>query len=410
MNTSQFQPEPLAGAGAQSIRSGPPEPHGHVMVPPLCARCIYDSSVPGIVFDGDGICNYCRLTERLAEDYGTGLPRGEATLEAIFAEVRDRGRRRKYDCVVGVSGGVDSSFMLHLAVERGLRPLAVHYDNTWNSAIATENIRKITSKLRVDLSTHVVDNKEIDDIFKSFLLASVPELDGSTDIALAEVLYRAADKHGVKYVLEGHSFVAEGVSPLGSAYADGKYIAEIHRRFGTLPMRTFPNMPLSSFLKWVVLKRIRKIRPYWYIAYSKEEARALLTRTYGWQYYGGHHLENRMTAINHSFYFPVKFGIDQRNNALSALVRSGRLGRDEALEAYRTPPYLEPELLAYFKKRLGLSDDEFDRLIAVPGKSYRDYPTYKQTFERLRPLFYLLAKTNLVPMSFYVKYCSPTEM
>lgn len=375
-----------------------------------CGRCIYDENVPGIAFDDEGVCNYCRLIDTLERDYGTGTPEGEATLERIFREIRKRGRRLKYDCVVGVSGGVDSSYMLHLAVQRGLRPLAVHYDNTWNSAIATENIRKLTTRLRIDLSTYVVDNKEIDDIFKAFLLAAVPELDASTDIALAEVLYRAAAKHGVKYVLEGHSFLAEGVSPLGSAYVDGRYIASIHRQFGTLPPRTYPNMSLASFLYWVAVRRIRKIRPYWYIAYSKEEARELLARTYGWQDYGGHHLENRMTAVGHSFWLPVKFGIDQRNNTLSALVRAGRLTQEQALEAYCKPPYLEPELLNYFKKRLGLSDDELTRILALPRKSYRDYPTYKRTFERLRPLFFLLARANLVPMSFYVKYCSPKEL
>jgi len=256
----------------------------------ICSRCIYDETVSHIHFDEQGICNYCRLIESLEKQYSTGTTEGEKRFQQIVGEMKEAGRGKKYDCVVGVSGGTDSSYMLAMAVEFGLRPLAVHYDNTWNSAISTENIRKITKALKVDLYTHVVDNKEMDDIFLSFFKASVPELDGATDIALAEVLYRAADKYRIKYVLEGHSFRAEGVSPLGMAYVDGEYISSIHKKFGKLPMKTFPNMDFLSFMKWTLLKRIKKIRPLWYLDYSKEDAQTALMDKFGWVYYGGHHL------------------------------------------------------------------------------------------------------------------------
>jgi N-acetyl sugar amidotransferase len=376
----------------------------------ICSRCIYDGDVPKITFDEEGVCNYCRLAEQLEQEYGTGSEKGEQLFADIVQEIKAAGKGKKYDCVVGVSGGTDSSYMLFLAVSLGLRPLAVHYDNTWNSAIATENIRKITKKLQVDLHTHVVDNKESDDIFRAFFLAGVPELDGPTDIALAEVLYRAANKYGVKYILEGHSFRSEGVSPLGSFYVDGKYIDTIHKTFGKLKMKTFPNMNLYHFMKWTVVKRIRKIRPFWYIAYSKEEARPFLEKEFCWHDYGGHHLENRMSAFMHSYYLPSKFGSDQRNNSLSASARTGKISRADALHIYGTDPYIEPELIEYTKKRLGFSDEEFNRLMTLPPKCYRDYKTYKKTFETLRPLFYLLAKANLVPMSFYIKYTSKNEI
>jgi hypothetical protein len=162
-------------------------------------------------------------------------------------------------------------------------------------------------------------------------------------------------------------------------------------------------------MKWTLFKRIRKIRPLWYITYSKPQARRYLENEFGWKYYGGHHLENRITAIHHSFYNPVKFGIDNRNNSLSAAVRSGEITRKQALHIYARPPFLEPELLEYFKKRMGLSEEEFDRIMQLPPKSYRDYPTYKKRFERLKPMFYLLAKAHLVPMSFYLKYCFKSE-
>jgi hypothetical protein len=173
-------------------------------------------------------------------------------------------------------------------------------------------------------------------------------------------------------------------------------------------MKTYPLMDFAAFMKWIVFKRIRKVRPFWYMAYRKEDARAFLEKDCDWMYYSGHHLENRMTAFNHSYYLPKKFGIDLRNLSLSASVRSGQMSRQEALQRYSEPPHLEDDLLEYFKKRLGLGDEEFERVMHRPPKSYRDYPTYKSLFEKLRPFFYVMAKMDLVPMSFYIKYTSKT--
>lgn len=375
----------------------------------ICTRCIYDERVASITFDAHGVCNYCKQIDELKLQYGTGQKKGEEELMRIIEQIKIDGKGKKYDCVIGVSGGTDSSYMVYMALQWGLRPLAVHYDNTWNSAIATENIRKVLGKLKVDLYTHVTDNKEADDIFKSALYASVAEIEASTDLALAETMYRAANKFNLKYVLEGHSFVTEGITPVGRNYFDGKYIKSIHKMFGKRKMKTYPLMTFSKFMKWTLVKRIQKIRPFWYLDYNKEEARAFLEKEFDWQYYGGHHLENRMTAFFHSYYMPKKFNTDFRNNTLSALVRNGKLQREEALSLYNEPPHLEDELLTYFKKRLGFSDEEFDRIMKMPTKSWYDYPTYKKRFERLRPLFAILAKKNLVPMSFYLKYCFPTK-
>jgi len=376
----------------------------------ICKKCIYNEQTPKIVFDNEGVCNYCRMLEQIEMEYGTGSEKGEAKFGQIVEEIKRKGKNKKYDCVVGVSGGTDSSYMLYLAKKSGLRPLAVHYDNTWNTAIATENIKKVTSKLDIDLYTLVVDNKESDDIFKSFFKASVPELDAPTDIALAETLYRAASKFGVKYILEGHSFKAEGISPLGWVYIDGKYIDTVQKKFGNCKIKTFPNMKIFSFLKWIAVKRIKKIRPLWYLDYAKEEAKELLKKEFGWEDYGGHHLENRMTAFHHSYYTPVKFGIDQRVNSLAASVRSGKLSREEALEKYNHPPFLENNLLEYFKKRLQFSDEEFERIMKLPLKSYKDFKTYKKTFEKMRPFFWVMYKFNLVPKSFYIKFTSKNEI
>jgi N-acetyl sugar amidotransferase len=376
----------------------------------ICSRCIYDIKVPAITFNKKGVCSYCQMSDDLIEMYNTGTDVGQNELNRIIAQIKKDGKNKKYDSVIGVSGGTDSSFMMHIAVKQwGLRPLAVHYDNTWNSSTATENIKKVANKLNIDLFTIVVDNKESDDIFRSFFKAGVPEIDAPTDLGFAETHFRAASKFGIKYVLEGHSFIEEGVSPLSTMYFDGKYIKSIHKKFGSIKMKSYPLMDFKAFMKWSLFKRIKKIRPFWYMKYSKQEAMKLLKKEYGWKYYGGHHLENRMSAFMHSYYLPKRFKIDQRNNMLSALVRNGAMERKDALDIYSKAPHIEDDLVEYFKKRLNLSDQEFYKIMDQPTKSFLDYPTNKKRFEKLRPLFFVLAKANLVPMSFYLKYCFPIK-
>ena len=375
----------------------------------ICSRCIYDERVPSIYFDDEGICNYCRQVESLTVQYGTGQTKGDVLFEAILNDIKRSGQGKKYDCIVGVSGGTDSSYLVYLAKDWGLRPLAVHYDNTWNSAIATMNIYKMLSGLGVDLYTHVVANKEADDIFRAFFLSGVAEIEAATDLGYAYLLRKVAATYSIKYILEGHSFIEEGVTPLGRNYFDGRYIHAIHRKFGRVSLDTYPLMTFSRFLKSALFNRVKFIRPLWYLKYSKEEAKAFLSERFGWRYYGGHHLENRMTAFYHSVYLPQKFGGDMRNNTLAARVRNGTLSRAHACAEYNTPPLIEDELVSYFKKRLDLSDELYERVMHASPKNWTDYPTYKKRFERLRPLFYMLAKANLVPMSFYLKYCFPAK-
>lgn len=376
----------------------------------VCSRCIYDERVSAIEFDQDGVCNYCKLIDSLSEEFGTVNSKGEKELLRIFSEIKRSGKGKKYDCAIGVSGGTDSSYMLYLAKKHGLRPLAVHYDNTWNTSIATQNIRKVLSALDIDLYTHVIDNKEADDLFRAFFFAGVAEIEAPTDLALAETIYRAAWKHGIKYVLEGHSFLTEGITPVGRNYFDGKYIKSIHKKFGSLPMRTYPLMSFARFIWWSCIARIKKIRPFWYLNYDKKEARSFLEKEFGWQYYGGHHLENRMTAFFHGIYAPRKFGMDFRNNTLAAQARLGKMTRENAWKAYNEPPVIERSLLEYFLKRLKISRQQYDEVMQTPPKSWMDFPTYKKRFELLRPLFAVLAKANLVPKSFYLKYCFPVKI
>jgi hypothetical protein len=325
-------------------------------------------------------------------------------MDKIAQDIRRAGRGRRYDCVVGVSGGCDSSYLLYKMVELGLRPLAVHFDNTWNSPIATQNIYNVLEKLRVPLFTYVVNNREYDDIYRAFLLAGVKDVEAPTDIGLAATLYRAAEEHGVKYIIEGHSFRTEGIAPLGWIYMDGKYIESVHRQFGTRPMETFPNLMMRDFLRWAGIRNIRRIRPLYYIDYHKEDAKQFLSAELNWEWYGGHHLENRFTAFWHTYFLPVRYGIDARQLGHAALVRSGQLTRADALADLATPPHADPDIVALVVKRLKFSPDEFETVMNGPRRHYSDFKTYKDTFERLRPLFWLLYRLNRVPKSFYMKF------
>lgn len=385
------------------------DPDIHKIDLQICTRCIYDERVPSIYFDEQGVCNYCHQVESLVEQYGTGRPKGEAVFSDIIEDIKRTGKGKPYDCILGVSGGTDSSYLAYLAKEWGLRPLAVHYDNTWNSAIATMNIHKVLSGLDIDLYTHVVANKEADDIFRAFFLSGVAEIEAATDLGYAYLLRQVASIYSIKYILEGHSFIEEGITPLGRNYFDGRYIQSIHRKFGRLKMETYPLMTFSRFLRSAVFSQVKFIRPLWYIKYSKAEAKVFLQEQFDWKYYGGHHLENRMTAFYHSVYLPQKFGGDMRNNTLAARVRNGSMSREDAWAEYNQPPLIEDELVSYFKKRLDIPDEQYEEIMATPPKNWTDFPTYKRRFERLRPLFLILAKANLVPMSFYLKYCFPAK-
>lgn len=369
----------------------------------ICTRCIFDSTVPNISFDEVGVCNYCHQIDGLNQEYPTGAE-GKLRLEQMIADMKKDGVGKKYDAIIGVSGGCDSSYLVHEMQAAGLRLLAVHFDNTWNSTIATENIHNLLEKLNIDLFTIVVDNKEYDDIYRSFLQAGVKDIEAPTDIGLATTLYKAAEKFGVKYMIEGHSFRTEGVAPLGWVYMDGKYIQSIQKKFGKYKIKTFPNLWLKDFLRWMIFGRIKKVRPIYYMDYDKEAAKKLLAEKYDWQWYGGHHLENRFTAFYHSYFLPRRWNIDFRIAGYSAYCRNGWMSREEALALMKEQPHIESDLVDFVKKRLGYTDAEFEALMNLPKKTYHDYKTYKRTFERMRPFFWLMYKLELVPKSFYMKF------
>lgn len=375
-----------------------------------CSRCVYDDTLPHITFDAQGVCNYCHAHDALCRQYPTGL-QGEAMLQNIAQSIRQAGKGKEFDCIVGVSGGCDSSYLLYFVKEHmKLRPLAVHFDNTWNSPIATENMHRIVQQLEVALEVYRVDAHEYADLYRSFLKAGVPDIESQTDIGLAAVLRGTAEKHGIRYIMDGHNFRTEGISPLGWLYMDGKYIESVHAQFGSVPLTTYPNMKLLQQLRWMLLRRIRNIRPLWYLDYDKEYIKRFLQETFGWQWYGGHHLENRFTAFFHSYFMPVRYNIDTRLLGFAAMARTGKLPRAAALAELDKPFHMEQNLLDYVKERLEIDDAQLETWLHQGRKTYRDYPNYKKTFERMRPFFWIMAKLNLIPYSFYAKYTAPDPL
>lgn len=372
----------------------------------MCARCIITSDVPRAGLDDSDVCYYCGLHDSLDAQYPVG-PQSTAALEAFAERIKREAKANgsDYDCILGVSGGTDSSFLAHKLVELGVKPLAVHFDNTWNSPTATGNIYAVLDKLGIDLETYVVDNAEYDDIYRSFMLAGVKDIEAPTDIGFMGVLYRAAEKHKIKHIVEGHSFRTEGISPMGWLYMDGGYISDVHRKFGRIPTKTFPNMAFGDFLRWSAWSGIERTRPLYWLDYQKEDAKKFLAETFGWKWYGGHHLENRFTAFYHTYFLPKRWGINFRQIELSALVRSGQLDRYVAIEQFSGPRQGDADIIALVKKRLEFSDEEFEAVMSLPEHTYREFATYKRRFERLRPLFWMLWKLNRVPKSFYEKFC-----
>jgi len=365
-----------------------------------CSRCVMDDSIPGIEFDSFGECNYCKQHDVMCEKCPTG-PAGAFFLDDLVDKIRKSGKNKPYDCVVGISGGCDSSYLLDLAVQNGLRPLAVHCDNGWNTDIAEHNMKVVLEELGVGCMRFRCDLNEYDDITRAFLRAGVPELDAPVDVALAVCAYRAAEMYGIKYILNGHSFRTEGVTPPGWFYFDGKYVDEVSGGI----LKTFPNLWLRDWLWWTLVKRIKHVRPLYYLDYDKEGAKQYLAKRFGWRWYGGHHKENTLTEFCDDYYLYHKFGIDLRLVEYSALVRSGQMDRDDALKTIRSYPAFGSATKQTVLHRLGVGSAEFGcDIMDRPPLDHTDYKTYRPWFKRLRPLFWLMAKLDLVPQTFYDKY------
>lgn len=372
----------------------------------ICSRCIMDDTVKGITFDESGECTFCKIHDDLDKKF----PLNDTTdlaLNNLIEKIKQKGKNDKYDCIVGVSGGKDSSFTLVKTVELGLRPLAVHFDNGWNSELAVNNIQNICSKLNVDLYTHVANWEEFKDLQKSFLMASVPDGEVPTDWSITSVLYEIANKKNIKTIIGGNTFRTEGTTPLTWTYQDPKYIKGIHKKFGTKNIRSFPIMSMFSFLYLSFFKKIKWVRILYYLPYNEDEAVDYLKEKYEWRNYGGKHFESTYTKFFQSYVLIRKFNIDKRKLHYSAKIRSNQMTRNLALEQIKVDPFQDGESsIEYILKKLDMKEEELDQIMKSEIKSFKNYPSYYSLIKLLKRPLQFLSRIGIVPDVIIKKYFS----
>jgi N-acetyl sugar amidotransferase len=363
----------------------------------ICTRGIWDTTVPGIAFDENGVSNYAKIFDRLCEAYPLG-EKGRLEWEKLIEKIKKDGKGKKYDCLIGVSGGTDSSYLMHLAKEKyNLRPLAVTFDNGWSSEISVKNIKKMTQRLGIDLETLVVDYEEMKSIHKAYMNAGLPWIDFPTDFAIKNLLLLVSQREKIGYIFNGHDFRSEGTQPNEWTHGDSKQLNFILRNFGSVKVKTLPYMNYYFQVYLSIIKGIKFIKPFYYFDYSKKSAQDLLINNYDWEYYGGHHHENIFTKFAIAYWLVKKHKIDKRKITLSAQILSGEISRSEALEKIKQPPY-DPDQMErdkeYVIKKLELTTNEFENIWTASNKSIYDYPSYLGTVKKyslfLKPLIKLV--------------------
>jgi N-acetyl sugar amidotransferase len=351
-----------------------------------------DTTVMRITFDPNGVCNFCRAAEtRLSQELYVGDEHA-ARLQKLLAKIKSEGRNKPYDCIIGVSGGVDSSYTAYL-VKRvyGLRPLAVHFDNGWNSELAVHNVENLLKKLDIDLFTHVVDWEEFKDIQIAFLKASVANCEIPTDHAILALLYMMAVKYRVRFIIHGGNLATESIMPAEWMHdaKDLLFLTSIHRRFGSRDLRTMPTMSYMNLAWNILIRRIRYVSFLNYIDYNRRKAIRVLEDELGWRNYTGKHFESTYTRFFQGYFLPEKFHMDKRRPHFSSLIISGQMTREEALEAMELPPY-DPvtvrEDVKYVCQKFQLSDAEFTQIMNLPVKDSSEYPNSAILLRRITPV------------------------
>lgn len=361
-----------------------------------------DSEEPGISFNAQGECNYC--TEGLARLKQELLPLDERkqALQALVQKVKEEGQGKPYDCVIGLSGGMDSTTVAYMVSKLGLRPYAVHLDNGWNSPAADHNIKRIAEILQIHLDTYVVDPQEFTDLQRAYLKASVGNIEIPTDHAISALLFKTAAAQGIKYILTGSNLVTESILARGWDYysQDLKNIKAIHRQHGSVPLKTMPTISLPEYIKYVYLRGIKFIPFLNYIDYDKAAYKQQFATELEWQDYGGKHCESTWTKFFQAYILPRKFGMDKRKSHLSSMICAGKITREQALAELAKPLY-EPDELAHDMQlvlgKLNLSQDEFDQIMKQPPKEHTAYPSNAFVFNSLKLLARSFRKKAITP-------------
>ena len=359
-----------------------------------CALSVMDTIAdPDIRFDEKGICNYYYEYKKAEAGLRTG-EEGRKELEALAVEIKEAGKGLPYDCIMGLSGGVDSTYVAYLAKQLGLRPLAVHFDNGWNSELAVMNIENIISRLGFDLYTYVINWNEFRDLQLAYLKASVVDIEAITDHAIFATLYRLAGEKKIKYFLNGTNVQTENTLPKSWIHpkSDHVNIKAIHKAYGTLPLKTFPfsNARVKRYYREVL--GVRSVSVINYVDYNKQQVKQLIQKELGWRDYGGKHYESVWTRFYQGYILPEKFGIDKRKAHLSDLIFGGQISKAEALEELAKPIYDPKQFRIDFEfvlKKLGLTAEEFDAIMKAPPRSHYDFDYEKPIDERypvLKPI------------------------
>jgi aminotransferase len=356
----------------------------------VCTRCVMDTSDPEIVFDSAGVCNHCLTFERDTARHWQQGEQGRATLAKLVAQVREAGKGREYDCILGLSGGVDSSYLALKVKDLGLRPLVMHVDAGWNSELAVGNIEKIVKHCNFELHTHVMDWEEMRDLQLAYFRAGVANQDVPQDHAFFASLYHYATRNGIRTVLSGGNIATESIFPdawHGSAM-DAINLRAIHRRYGARRLRHFRTISFSQYYFWYpFVKKMQVLRPLNFMPYAKSEAIAELERRTGWRAYPRKHGESVFTRFFQNYYLPRKFGYDKRRPHLSSLIVSGQLTREQALAQLQEPlqePAEREADIEYFCKKIGIDRAEFERIMAQPGHHYSDFPNWDGRYKLLK--------------------------
>ena len=357
----------------------------------VCTKCIMDDTDPDILFFESGVCSHCKRYDAISVSRLPAESSREDALNQLIESIKFDGRGKDYDCVIGVSGGVDSTYVAWLLKKHGLRPLAVHLDNGWNSELAVSNIQKTLEKLNIDLHTYVIDWAEFRDLQVSFLKASTPDGEVPTDHAIFALLYEVADNLGLKHVVTGTNVSTEAILPKkwGYGYFDWSYIKGVHRQFGASPLSTYPHFSLIKLAYYVFFKKIRMVSILNYVNYKKDEVMRTLEKDLDWIYYGGKHYESIYTRFYQTFVLPRKFNIDKRKAHYSNLICSGQMSRAQALEMMNEQIYPESLLLEdreYVIKKLQMSEREFDEIMGAPRRTFENYRTNNAVLEIAKTL------------------------
>jgi len=356
----------------------------------ICTRCVMDTSDPELTFDEQGVCHRCRRYDEVIREYTFKPEVGWPKLHALAERIREEGREKPYDCVIGLSGGVDSTYVAYLVKRKlGLRPIAIHLDNGWNTEISVRNIENVVKILGIDLHTHVIDWNEFRSLQRSFLLASTPDSEVPTDHAIVSLLYQMAVKQRIRFIIGGSNYQTEQMIPPSWSYghSDWKYIRALNAQFGRASLKTYPHDTLFHRKWWYPRwKRLELVNILNYIDYKKKDALALMQRELGWVTYGDKHHESIYTRFYQTYILPRKFGADKRRPHLSCLINNGEMTRQDALAQLQQPPLDEDKMLQdriFVAKKLGFTDSEFENVMQAKPKSFWDYPSY----ERDPPLY-----------------------